>query len=101
MEKDRIQTVKPHVIIGILIISATFAVYAGTLRQKFLLNWDDIYYVVNNATIRGFTWEHLREAFTTFYVANYAPLHIVSYMFDYTLWGLNPAGFLFTNVLLH
>jgi Flp pilus assembly protein TadD len=84
-----------------VLLAATFAVYASALGHDFLINLDDGNYVVGNEAIRGLTWEHLKDAFTRFYVGNYAPLHIISYMADYTLWGLRPAGFLFTNVLLH
>jgi len=93
--------IRPHVLSAVVLVVAVFAVYAKALGHDFLLNLDDGNYVVGNDAVRGFTLDHLREAFTRFYVGNYAPLHIVSYMADYTLWGLRPAGFLFTNVLLH
>jgi protein O-mannosyl-transferase len=47
------------------------------------------------------TWQHVKTAFSSYYVGNYAPVQIVSYMLDYSLWGLNPRGFLLTNVALH
>jgi len=31
----------------------------------------------------------------------YRPLQMVSYYLDYNLWGVNPAGFRFTNLFLH
>ena len=31
----------------------------------------------------------------------YRPLQMFSYYLDYNLWGLNPAGFRFTNLILH
>jgi 4-amino-4-deoxy-L-arabinose transferase-like glycosyltransferase len=77
-----------------------FAVYGRIIGHDFI-NWDDESYVVFNQAITGFTWEHLKEAFSTNYVGNYAPLHIISYMLDYTLWGMYPGGFLFMNVVLH
>jgi protein O-mannosyl-transferase len=84
----------------VLLIFAALGVYCFSLDHSFLMSWDDNQYVVNNPDIRGFTLEHLRAAFTKFYVGNYAPLQIVSYMLDYTLWGLNPAGFIGANILL-
>jgi tetratricopeptide (TPR) repeat protein len=35
------------------------------------------------------------------YFYNYAPIHLLSYMVDDALWGLRPAAFALTNVLLH
>jgi Flp pilus assembly protein TadD len=96
--KEKIRShILPLAVLGI----TAFAVYAAARGNAFLINYDDSYYVVSNEAIRGFSWRHLKDAFTRFYVGNYAPLHILSYMADYTLWGLRPSGFLFTNVLCH
>ena len=90
-----------EIIVFLLIQVAAFAVYFQALAYGFLTTWDDPVYVVNNVAAHGFSWEHVKTAFTRFYVGNYAPLHIVSYMLDYTLWGLNPAGYIFHNIVLH
>ncbi|HEY6008898.1 MAG TPA: glycosyltransferase family 39 protein [Geobacteraceae bacterium] len=95
--KDQLKTALP--ILALLVLP--FLVYSGIFGHAFIYNWDDYPYVLENEAIRGFTLAHLRAAFTGYFVGNYAPLHIVSYMLDYTLWGLNPAGYLFGNVLLH
>src|SRR6266702_2626618 len=92
---------KPHIIPLLALLAATFAVYWQTLGHEFLLTWDDQKYVTANEAVRGFTLAHLQTAFTTFYIGNYAPLQIISYMADYTLWGLRATGFIFTNILLH
>ncbi|MBU5637909.1 tetratricopeptide repeat protein [Geomonas sp. Red69] len=85
----------------VLLVTASLLVYFQALQHHFLTNWDDLQYVLENQAIRGITPAHLREAFTRVHAGNYAPLHIISYMIDYELWGLNPAGFIGTNVLLH
>lgn len=88
--------------IGIFILTViTLAVYHKSLNNQFITNWDDYEYVFKNPDIRGFNLEHIRAAFTKFYVGNYAPLHIISYMADYAVWGLNPAGYIGTNLALH
>jgi tetratricopeptide (TPR) repeat protein len=79
----------------------SLAVFCRALGHDFLINWDDRQYVLDNAVIRGFSLDHLKTAFTTFYIGNYAPLHLISYMFDYQLWGLKASGFILTNILLH
>jgi hypothetical protein len=91
---------KSHFLPILLLIIATIAVYATSLGHEFT-NWDDPAYVLNNETIRGFSLEHLHQAFTKYFVGNYAPLHLVSYMLDYSLWGLRPAGFIATNIFFH
>jgi hypothetical protein len=64
------------------------------------MTWDDPTYIVHNPWIRGLTLENLRFAFTKPYFSNYLPLHLVSYMVDYQLWGLNPFGFRLQSILL-
>jgi 4-amino-4-deoxy-L-arabinose transferase-like glycosyltransferase len=101
MEKTIIEKIRPHLLPVIVLSCLTFVVYANTLGHDFLLNWDDRLYVVDNETIQGITGEHLKDAFTRFYIGNYAPLHIISYMIDYTLWGMRPSGYILSNVLIH
>ncbi|NJD92336.1 MAG: hypothetical protein FIA91_12640, partial [Geobacter sp.] len=85
----------------LLIIAATWLLFGRAMGQSFLTNWDDPRYIVQNEAIRGFTWQHLKSAFSSFYVGNYAPLHIISYMVDYSLWGLDARGFTAVNITLH
>ncbi len=101
MEKTFFKKIRVHLVPIIVLSGLTLLVYAGTLGHDFLMNWDDRLYVVENEAIRGMTWGHIKDAFTRFYVGNYAPLQIISYMLDYTFWGLRPGGFIFTNVLVH
>jgi hypothetical protein len=81
-----------NLIIFLLLTIATLALYAGDLRLGFF-KIDDQQYVVNNPWIRGVTIENLRHILTTPYFVNYSPLHLLSYMLDYALAGLN--GFAF------
>lgn len=63
--------------------------------------WDDDKYVLDNPFIRGLSIENIRGMFTRPLAGNYAPLHILSYAFDYSLWGLNAHGYHLFNVILH
>ncbi|TMQ66329.1 MAG: tetratricopeptide repeat protein [Candidatus Eisenbacteria bacterium] len=83
------------------VFAAAVAVYLPTLRHGFLINWDDPTYVVNNPLIRGWSRENLIEIFTKPYFSNFLPLHLVSYMVDYSLWGLNPFGYHLQSVILN
>jgi hypothetical protein len=77
------------------------AVYAQTLGFDFLSNWDDYQYITGNPDIRGFSARNLVRIFSSSYVGNYAPLHLLSYLVDYQFFGLNPAWFHAVNVVLH
>ncbi|HEY5998403.1 MAG TPA: tetratricopeptide repeat protein [bacterium] len=85
----------------LLVVTTVALAYARALTHGFLSNWDDTAYVVGNPAVRGITLDHVRSAFTSLFVGNYAPLQIVSYMLDYELWGLQAGGFILTNLLCH
>ncbi len=87
-------------IASILVLAAAFLVHQPSLRFGFLTSWDDPTYVTDNPWIRGLTAQNLRYVFTTAYFANFLPLHLVSYMVDYSIWGLNPFGFHLQSVIL-
>jgi hypothetical protein len=70
------------------------------VRFEFV-NWDDQLLLVHNPFFRGFDWAHLRWMLTTTLSGNFMPLSWLSYGLDHALWGLNPAGYHLTNVLLH
>jgi tetratricopeptide (TPR) repeat protein len=73
---------------ALLFLLVTLALYAGDLRLGFF-RIDDPQYVVENPWIKGFTWEHVWGVLTTPYYLNYSPLHLLSYMLDYAIGGLN------------
>lgn len=91
------QSVLPYLIL----FCVSFALYAKTLSFEFLPSWDDGEYVVNNLYIRAFTAENLKTIFTGSFFLNYTPLQLLSYMAEYQSWGLDPAGYHLTNVVLH
>src|SRR6266496_170346 len=82
-------TWQTNAIIFLLLMVATVVLYVSDLRLGFFAV-DDPQYVVENPWIRGLTFENLRHILTTPYFANYSPLHLLSYMLDYVLAGLNP-----------
>ena len=88
------------VIIGALLALCSLALYWQTLGFNFV-NFDDTTYVFENPHIReGLTLPGLK---TAFFGEKYLwiPLVWVSYMLDFELWGLDPAGYHLTNTLLH
>ena len=83
-----------------IVFACACAVFWPTLRFSFL-NWDDTVYVLKNPWIRDLSWENARAIFTRPYFQNFLPMHLLSYMLDHALWGLNPRGYHLTSVLLH
>jgi hypothetical protein len=75
--------------------------YAQALGHRFLVTWDDPTYVTANPHIRAFTWENIKAIFSTTYADNYAPVHVLSYLLDHEIWGMQPAGFVLGNLILH
>ena len=85
-----------------LLILVVAAVYGSTLNHGFV--WDDNDVIVRNpllenlATIpRFFLSEDTIEGSTGYY----RPLTYVSFALDRAFWGVNPAGFHLTNLILH
>jgi hypothetical protein len=74
--------------IALLFLLATAALYAGDLHLGFF-SVDDPPYVLGNPWIKGFTWEHVWRIVSNPYYLNYSPLHLLSYMLDYVIGGLN------------
>lgn len=79
-------------------------IYANSLKSDFA--WDDTFLIVENPYIKN--WQSLDVVFSehVYYGANktsnyYRPLQLVSYIVDYSLWKLNPAGYHLTNLCLH
>ena len=87
-------------ILPLAIVLAVVAVFSITLRNEFV-DWDDQRSIVQNLHFRGFGWTQLRWMFTTTLMGHYIPLTWLTFAFDYVLWGLQPAGYHFTNLVLH
>lgn len=88
------------VVPALLVGGVAFALYARTLFYPFL-NWDDPTYVMNNPWIRSWSWGNLTNIFTRPYAANFLPIHLLSYMLDYSIWGLDPFGYHMQSIILH
>lgn len=84
---------------SILIVAGIALVYTSTIWFGFC--WDDISYVIQHPNIRSISWNNISAIFSHSYIGNYAPVHILAYMGEYALWGLNPKGYHFVNILLH
>jgi protein O-mannosyl-transferase len=78
------------------LILATWTVYLPAIRNGFV--WDDKLHLIDNIVLQENGL--FRVWFTADYI-NYWPLTWTSYWLEYQWWGLDPAGYHVTNILLH
>ena len=90
-----------HLLPALMLIFASLTVYGSILSHDFLSNWDDNRYILENPDVLGISWPRIQAVFSKYYVGNYAPVQLLSYMLDHVIWGLWAGGFLLTNLLLH
>jgi tetratricopeptide (TPR) repeat protein len=92
---------KRNLVLGLLLVVATLALYNPVAHHPFV-NFDDDRYVTDNTHVRaGLHWDTVKWAVTSFDEANWHPLTWLSHALDYQLFGQNPAGHHYINVLLH
>ena len=84
---------------GLLVLGIAI-VYGKPITFGFV-NWDDPWYVTNNALIHSWSFENLYGIGTETVTRNYAPLTIFSYLLDYTAWGEWAGGYHLTNLCWH
>jgi len=95
LEKNR------HVLAGLALVVLLLALYWPVAGYDFI-SLDDNLYVVENANLqKGISLTGLAWAMSTFHTTNWHPLTWLSYMADYELFGLNPAGYHLGNLILH
>ncbi len=87
-------------IAALLIALVTLIAFSPILRNQFV-EWDDYENLISNAHYRGLGWAQLSWMFTTFHMGPYQPLSWMSLGLDYLIWGMNPAGYHLTSLLLH
>ena len=87
-----------HPVLAVLVLSLLAgAIYINSLGNGFV--FDDLGVVVSDKRIRT-----LGQSFQLFGIGGwraYRPVRTLSYSIDYSLFGLNPAGFHASNVLYH
>ena len=92
---------RTNIIICLFLASLTVLVYWDLTDHQFL-GLDDHVYVLDNTHVQsGLNRESVKWAFTTTRAEFWHPLTWLSYMLDTQLFGVNPGGYLFTNLLLH
>jgi hypothetical protein len=78
----------------------TIAAYA----RSFAGGWisDDVTMIAENPVVHSLSAENLRSILTSRTdPSNFIPLNFLSHAIDWAVWGPRPAGFHFTNLMLH
>ena len=92
---------KRTVVLSLLLVLATLAVYNSIVHNGFI-NLDDNGYVTENKHVQtGLSWTTVRWALTTYDCENWHPLTWISHALDWELFGKNAAGHHYMSVLLH
>jgi tetratricopeptide (TPR) repeat protein len=86
---------------GMFLAAVVVALYWPVVSFDFISLDDNLYVVENPNLQKGITMEGLAWAMTTFHTANWHPLTWLSFLVDYDLFGLNPAGYHLSNLILH
>jgi tetratricopeptide (TPR) repeat protein len=82
------------------VVLAVFLAFGRSLFQGFA-PLDDQFLIVGNLAVRGFTYESLRLAFTTYDPELYIPLTILSFQANFAVAGLQPFTWHLVNLLFH
>lgn len=89
-----------HVAGALIVAAAALVVFAPAIRNGFV-DWDDNLLLVGNLHYRGLGWTQIRWMFTTALMGHWTPIAWLTLGADYVLWGMKPAGYHATSVVLH
>ncbi len=93
--------IRPGLIMGLVLVCLTLAVYVH-VRDFDFCNYDDDQYVYQNPwVLNGFSAQGVSWAFTNMHASNWHPLTWLSHMADSQLYGMNAGNHHLTNVILH
>jgi tetratricopeptide (TPR) repeat protein len=85
-------------IFALVLAAVTILVYRPAWNGGFL--WDDDYYITNNELLTA--PDGLRRIwFSLDSPSQYFPLVYTTFRFEHALWGLNPTGYHWINLVLH
>jgi protein O-mannosyl-transferase len=86
--------------IALALVLAVVIVFAHGIYNEFV-QWDDPINFLDNKNYRGLGWTQIRWMLTATLMGHYIPLTWLTFGLDYVLWGMQPAGYHFTNLVFH
>lgn len=89
-----------NLIILLAILLLTVLIYSNSLHNGFIY-FDDPELVVDNLSIRQFTWDNMVHFFTTPFQFTYLPVGLISYAIDYQIGQLDPFIYHLDSLLAH
>ncbi len=82
------------------ILLFTFLMYAGTLKNDFLVGWDDGEYLAD-PSVSGEGPINTSLIFSNFHLGMYQPLAVLSFAVNYRISGDTAWPYILTNLLIH
>lgn len=90
-----------YLLIYLVLAIITFIAFTPVIHSEFI-SFDDNEYIFENSHVTsGLTLGNIIWAFTNDHLGNYYPLTLMSHMLDCDIYGLNPGGHHFTNLIFH
>jgi protein O-mannosyl-transferase len=97
-----LMTSEKRIVIACLVLVAATLIFYNPIVRNHFLDYDDLSYIQKNFhVLGGLSWEDIKWAFTTTRNGNWHPLTWLSHAMDCQIFGLNPAGHHYTNLLFH
>ena len=100
MLKRDINLKSKETIYRLLLVLVIVCLYSFSWNYPIYGGWDDVRYILNNHQL-SLTFSNIFHWFTNPCVGCYLPLTMLSYMFDYSLWGLDSFGYHLQNIFWH
>ena len=83
----------------LLLLVIAIIVFSPALKNGF--NYDDDIYIKENRFIKSLSFYNVERIFTSFFAGNYQPVSVLTYLFEYRFFGLNPYPYHLTNIIVH
>jgi hypothetical protein len=84
----------------LLVTVIVIFLYSFSWHYPIYGGWDDMTYILSNPHL-SFSFSNILRWFKAPYHHMYIPITMISYMFDYGLWGLNSFGYHLQNIFWH
>jgi len=99
--KEILCNIRAELLVCLLLVMLTFAVYFQVRNFAFVY-YDDSQYVTKNQYVQaGLNYRNIIWAFSTNQAANWHPITWLSHMLDIQLYGMNPGAHHQTNLIFH